>query len=38
MYVPELAERLNTMSSEKLGGFRSQLEAPYVPKHTVELW
>ena len=27
MYVTEMAERLNTMSSVNLDGFRSQLEA-----------
>ena len=38
MYVTELGERIDTMSIIKLGGFRPQLEAPYVSIHTEELW
>ena len=37
MYVTEMAERLDTMSSVKLGGFRSQLEASYVSSHIEKL-
>ena len=33
-----MTERLDTMSSVKLGGFRSQLEASCVSSHTEELW
>ena len=33
-----LAERSNTKSNVKLGGFRSQLQASYVSSHTEELW
>ena len=36
--VRYLAERYGTKSNEKLGGFRSQLEASYVSSHTEELW
>ena len=32
-----LAERSDTKSSVKLGGFRSQLQASYVSSHTEEL-
>ena len=35
--VVEMAERLNTMSSVKLGAFRRQLEASCVSSHTEEL-
>ena len=35
MYVTEMAERLDTLSTVKLGGFRSQLE---LTGHTDELW
>ena len=34
MYVVEIAERLDAMSSVKLGGFRSQLEVSGVSSHT----
>ena len=37
-YVVEMAERLDTMSRVKLGGFRFQLEASCVSSHTEELW
>ena len=37
MYVVKMAERLDTMSSMKSGGFRSQLEASCVSSHTEEL-
>ena len=33
-----LAERCDTKSNIKLGGFRSQLQASYVFSHTEELW
>ena len=33
-----LAERSDTKSNVKLGGFRSQLQASYVSGHTEELW
>ena len=33
-----LAERYDTKSNVKLGGFRSQLHASYVSSHTEELW
>ena len=33
-----LAERSDTKSNVKLGGFRSQLQASYVSRHTEELW
>ena len=33
-----LAERSDTKSNVKLGGFRSQLQASYVSSHTEELW
>ena len=33
-----LAERYDTKSKVKLGGFQSQLQASYVPSHTEELW
>ena len=33
-----LAERSDTKSNVKLGGFWSQLHAPYVSSHTEELW
>ena len=33
-----LAERYDTKSNVKLGGFRSQLLACYVSSHTAELW
>ena len=33
-----LAERYDTKSNVKLGGFRSQLQASYVSSHTEELW
>ena len=32
-----MAEQLNTMSSIKLGGFKSQLEVSCVSSHTEEL-
>ena len=32
------AERYDTTSNEKLGGFRTQLQASYVSSHTEELW
>ena len=32
-----LAERYDTKSNVKLGGFRSQLQASYVSRHTGEL-
>ena len=38
MYVIEMAEQLNAMSSVKLGGFQSQLEAFCVSTHPEELW
>ena len=38
MYVTEMAEWLDTMSSVKLGGFWSQFEASCVSSHTEELW
>ena len=34
----DLAERFDTKSNVKLGGFQSQLEASYVSSHTEELW
>ena len=33
-----LAERYDTKSNIKLGGFRSQLQASYESSHTEELW
>ena len=33
-----LAERFDTKSNVKLGGFRSQLQASYVSSHTEEMW
>ena len=33
-----LADRSNTKSNIKLGGFRSQLQASYMTSHTEELW
>ena len=33
-----LAERYDTKSNVKLGGFRSQLQASNVSSHTEELW
>ena len=33
-----LAERFDTKSNVKLGGFRAQLQASYVSGHTEELW
>ena len=33
-----LAERYDTKSNIKLGGFRSQIQASYVSSHTEELW
>ena len=33
-----LAERYDTRSKLKLGGFRSQLQASYVSSHTEKLW
>ena len=33
-----LAERYDTNSNVKLGGFRSQLQASYVSSHTTKLW
>ena len=33
-----LAERSDTKSNVKLGGFQSQLQASYVSSHTEELW
>ena len=36
--VRSLAERSDTKSNIKLGGFRSQLQASYVSSHTEELW
>ena len=38
MYIVEMAERLDTMSNIKLGGFQSQLEASRVSSITEELW
>ena len=38
MYVVEMAEWLDTMSSVKLGGFWSHLEASYESSHTDEFW
>ena len=37
MYVTGMAERLNTKSGVKLGGFRSQMEASYVSSSTEEV-
>ena len=37
-YVTEMAEQLDTMSSVKLGRFRSQLEESCVSSQTEELW
>ena len=39
-YVTEIVEQLDTKSNQKLGGFRSQLEASCVSNHTetVSLW
>ena len=36
--VRSLAERYDSKSNVKLGGFRSQLQASYVSCHTEELW
>ena len=33
-----LAERYDTKSNVKSGGFQSQLQASYVSSHTEELW
>ena len=33
-----MAERYDTKSNIKLGGFQSQLEASYMTSHTEELW
>ena len=33
-----MAERYDSKSNAKLGGFQSQLEASYVSSHTEELW
>ena len=33
-----LAERSDTKSKVKLGGFQSQLQVSYVSNHTEELW
>ena len=33
-----LVERFDTKSNVKLGGFRSQPQAPYVSSRTEELW
>ena len=33
-----MAERYDTKSNLKLGGFQSQLEASYVSSHIKELW
>ena len=33
-----LAERSNTKSNNKWGGFQTQLHASYVSSHTEELW
>ena len=33
-----LAERYDTKSNIKLGGFQSQLQASYLSSHTEELW
>ena len=33
-----LAERYDTKSNVKLGGFRSQFQVFYVSSHTEELW
>ena len=33
-----LAERYDTKSNAKLGGFRSQLQASYMSNYTEELW
>ena len=33
-----LADRYDTKSNVKLGGFWSQLQAPYMSSHTEELW
>ena len=38
MFVVDMAERLDTKSSVKLGVFRSQLDAFSVFCHTEELW
>ena len=38
MYVAEMAEQLDTMSSNKLGRFWSQLEASCMSSHNEELW
>ena len=37
-YVVEMAERLDTMSSVNLVGFRSQINASCVSSHTEKLW
>ena len=38
MHITKIGERLDTMSSVKLRGFRSQLEASHVSSHPEELW
>ena len=38
MWKTPISERYDTKSNVKLGGFRSQLQAPYVSRHTEELW
>ena len=38
LYVVEMAEQLNTMSSIKLGRFQSQIEMSCMSSHTEELW
>ena len=36
--VRSLAERYDTKSNVKLGGFQSQLHVSYMSSHTEELW
>ena len=36
--IESYPERSDTKSNVKLGGFRSQFQAPYVFGHTEELW
>ena len=36
--VELMAERYDTKSNVKLGGYESKLEAPYVSSHTEDLW
>ena len=38
MYVAEMAEQLDTVSTVILGGFRSQIDEFSVSSHTEELW